>query len=101
MFRLFFNRNSLALGVEFNDTEALRIIYIVTENSSAVSGFCIFYGSFQTFLQSVSCENIVSEHHGNGIVTDEIRSDDKCLGKSVRAWLYCVGQLDSELASVL
>ena len=46
-------------------------------------------------------EDVVTQHHGNGIVSDEIRTNNKCLGKSVRAWLDGVGQVDTELASVL
>ena len=86
--------------VKFYNTESLRIIYIVSENSCTLAGFCVLYSSFQSFLQSMSCEDIIAENHGNSIITDKFFANDKCLSKSVRTWLYCIGEMDTELMSV-
>ena len=86
--------------VKFYNTESLRIIYIVSENSSTFAGFCVLYSSFQSFLQSMSCEDIIAENHGNCIITDKFLADDKCLSKSVRAWLYGVSKVYAKLMSV-
>ena len=59
--------------VKFYNTESLRIIYIVSENSCTLAGFCVLYSSFQSFLQSMSCEDIIAE--------------------------YCIGEMDTELMS--
>ena len=48
----------------------------------------------------MSCEDIIAENHGNCIITDKFFTDDKCLCKSVRTWLYCIGEMDTELMSV-
>ena len=37
------------VNVEFYDTETLRIVHVITEDSSTFSGFCIFYRCVQTF----------------------------------------------------
>ena len=48
----------------------------------------------------MSCEDVVTKDHTYGVVADEFLADDKCLGKSVRAWLYSVGKVDTELMAV-
>ena len=100
MFRFLFDRDGFTVVVEFYDTESLRIIYIVSEYSSAFAGFCILYSSLKSLLQSMSCENVITQHHGNCVIADEFLADDKCLRKSVRAWLYGIGKMNAELMSV-
>ena len=100
MFRFLFNRDRFAFMIEFYNTESLRIVYIISENSSAFSGFCILYCCFQSLFQTMSCKNIIAKNHSNGIVSDKLLTNDKCLCKSVRAWLYSVGKVNTKLMSV-
>ncbi len=48
----------------------------------------------------MSEKDVVAEHHGNGIISDELLADDEGLRQSVRAWLYLVGKLYTELMAV-
>ncbi len=86
--------------VEFHDSETLRIVHIITEYGCAFSGFRILDRRFQPLLQSVAREDIVAQDHGNRVVSDKIRPDNECLRKSVGAWLYRIGQLNTELMPV-
>lgn len=43
-FRLFFNRNSLAVLVKFNNAKSFGVINIIPENSSTIAFFRIFNG---------------------------------------------------------
>ena len=45
-------------------------------------------------------EDVVSQYHGNRLSVDELLADDKGLCQSVRAWLYLVGKLYTELMTV-
>ena len=100
LFRFLFNGNRFSVLVEFHDAETLRIIYIVSENSGTFACFCIVYSSFQALFEAMSCENVVTKDHTYGVVADEFLADDKCLSKSVRAWLYSIGKVDTELMAV-
>ena len=100
MLWLLFNRNGLAILIKLYDTESLRIIYIVSKYGSTLTRLCILHCCCQTFLHTVSCENIISQYHRNGIITNEFLSNDECLSQSIRAWLYCIRQLHSKLMSV-
>ena len=42
----------------------------------------------------------IAKNHSNGIVSDKLLTNDKCLCKSVRAWLYSVGKVNTKLMSV-
>ena len=48
----------------------------------------------------MSCENVVSKNHGNRVISNELFADDKCLCKSIRAWLYSVSKRYAELMTV-
>ena len=88
--RLFFDRNRFSCLVKFNDTKTLRIVYIISKYSSALTCLCIFHSSFQTLVQTMSCENVIAKNHCHCIITDKFFTDDKCLSQSVRAWLHCI-----------
>src|SRR5699024_3331993 len=88
--RFLLDRDGPALFVELYDTESLRIVHVIAEYSGAGILFRSLHRCPQTFFQTMSVENIISQHHGNGVFSDELLPDDKCLCQSVRAWLYCI-----------
>ena len=100
MLRLLFDRDCLSVLIELNDAETFRIVYIVAEYGGAFAPFCVFYGGFQTFFQSVSCENIIAQYHGHTVVSDKVGADDKGLSQSVGTWLHRIGKADAELMAV-
>ena len=100
MFRFFFNGNSLSVGVEFYDAETLRIVYIIAEYGSALAAFRIFHSGFQSFLQTVACKDIVTQHHGYTVIPDKVRADDKGLGQSVGTWLHFIGEMNAKLMAI-
>ena len=100
MFRFLFDGDGFSFTVEFYDTETLRIVHVITEDSSTFSGFCIFYRCVQTFGQSVTGENVVTQNHSYRVITDEFFSDDECLCQSVRTFLYSIGQIHTKLMTV-
>ena len=100
MLRLLFDGVGFSFVVEFYNTEAFRIIYIVAEYGSAFAGFCILYSSLQTLLQSMSCENVISSTIAT--VSSPMNSSpmiNACASPS-RAWLYCIGKMHTKLMSV-
>ena len=48
----------------------------------------------------MSSENIITKNHCNGIIADKVGTNDKGLCKSVRAWLYSIGKMYTELMSI-
>ena len=100
MLRLLLDRNRLAVVVKFHDTKTLRIIYIVAEYGGAFPFFCILYRRFQTLFQTVAGKDIVAQHHGHTVISDELLANDEGLGQSVGAWLYCIGKIHAKLMAV-
>ena len=100
MLWLLFNRDCLSVVVEFYDTKTFRIIYIIAEYCRTFSRLCIFHGRFQTLLQAMTCEYIISQNHCNGIVTNEVCTNNKCLCQSIRAWLNCIRKIHTILVSI-
>ena len=101
MLRLLFDGNGLSVVVKLHNAEPLRIVHVIAEHSGALSGVRILHCRFQPFLQTVSGENVVAQHHGHRVIADEIRADDEGLCQSVGTGLHCIGQIHSELGAVL
>ena len=56
--------------------------------------------AFSLFFQPVAGKNVIAENHGNGIISDKLFADDKCLSQTVRAWLHCITKFHTELVSI-
>ena len=88
MFRFLFNRYCLALFIKFHYTKTFRIVHIITKYCSTRILFRSFYRSAKALFKAMSMKNIITQHHSNGITANKFFSNDKCLCKAVRAWLY-------------
>ena len=49
----------------------------------------------------MTCKYIITKNHGNSVIANEFLTDNKCLCKSIRAWLYSVSKVNTKLASIL
>ena len=100
LLRLFFDRNHLAVIVEFHDAETFRIFDVVTEDACAAFFFGVLDGSLKERTETVPVEDVVAEDHGAAVVTDEFFAKDECLGESIRAGLYFVRKVQSHGGAV-
>ena len=100
MLWLFFNADHMAVPVEFHDSEPLRIIDIVAEYSCPLAGFRVFNSYLQSLFQSVPCEYIVPQDHGDAVISDKLFAYNKGLGKAVGTRLFLVRQSDPKLVTV-
>ena len=50
--------------------------------------------------ESAAVENIVTQNHGAGFITDEFLSDEECLGQSVGRGLNTIGKVNAEMAAI-
>ena len=98
--RLFFDRDHLALVVEFNDTESFRVFHVVAEHARASVFFGVLYRGLQKRAEAVPVKNVVAEHHRAAIVTDEFLAQDKRLRKSVGTGLHFVTQIEAHRGTV-
>ena len=100
LFRFLFNGDSLSFFIEFYDSKTLRIVYIIAEYRCSLSGLCIFNRSFQTFFQTMSGKDIISQNHCHRITSDEVLADNKCLCQTIRTWLYGIRKFNTKLMTV-
>ena len=84
MLRLLLDGDGLSLLVKLHNAEALRVVHIVAEYRGPL---LLGRGSPQQAVQAMAVENVVPQHHGDGVISDKLFSDDKGLGQSVGAWL--------------
>ena len=85
LLRFLFNRDSLARLIEFHDAKPLRIVNIISEHSRSI---LLGGRGAEPFPESLSLENVVSQNHSHGIVSNKLFSYNKGLGQTVRTWLY-------------
>ena len=90
----------LAVLVERDNAETLRIIHVVAEYRSAGSRIRIPHCCHQALPETVSEEDVVTQDHAYIVTADEFFTDNECLRKSVRAWLHGIGQMNAELMAV-
>ena len=98
--RLLLDGDRVAVRVELDDAEALRIVHIVAEYGRPVPALGALNGGAQSFFQAVPRENIVAQDHGGGLPLNELLADREGLGQAVRRGLRLVGQVDAELMAV-
>ena len=99
LLRLFFNRNHVAICIEFYDAEAFRVVDVVAEHSrlTVLRRVC---RRFQAFAQACAVENIVAEHHRARLVSDELLTERERLRQTVRGRLHLVGEVHTVAAAV-
>ena len=98
--RLFFNGNRPAFLVKLHNAEPLRVVHIVAKYRGALAGFCIFHRSTQPLVEAMSSKDVIAQHHGNRVISDKIRANDKCLSKAVRRRLHSIAQVHAELPAI-
>ena len=79
--------------VEFDDAETLRIADIVAEDggTGGLGG-----GALDKIAQIGTVEDVVAENEADIVLSDEFFTDDEGLGKTVRAWLDGVSEVDAK-----
>lgn len=93
-------KSRLAVVVKFHDTKTLRIVHIIAKYSGAFSFFRILYRRFQTLFQAVAGKDVVPQHHGYTVISDELLANDEGLGQSVGTWLHCIRKIYTKLMTV-
>ena len=99
-FGLFLDGENLALAVEFHHAEALRVVDTIAKDRRAVARLRVLYRCAQQFAHAVAIEDIIAQHHGAGIVTDERLAQSERLRKAIRRGLHLVGKAEAELRTV-
>lgn len=100
MFRFFLDADSFSILIKLHDTEAFRIIHIISKYCCAFTRFRIGDGSSQSFLQSVASENIVAQSHRHRLIPNKLSTKDKCLCLSIRGGLNRIDKVDAKLMTV-
>ena len=94
---LFFEAQHFALGIEFGDAVAFRVVHVVGKDTGAMFAL---HGVAQQFVEVVAVEDVVAQHQGGGRVADELLTNHKGLGQAVGAGLHGVLQVQAPLAAV-
>ena len=50
--------------------------------------------------KAVSIEDIVSQDHGAGFLSDELPANQECLGKTIRRGLHRIAQMHAKMGAV-
>jgi len=98
--QLLFKNHDSEVPIEFNNTEALRILNIETEHGSTPF-FRPFGSTLEHIPKSVSIEDVISQNHCTSIISDEILSYDESLRQTIRTELYSKRKKDTEPMSVI
>jgi len=97
LLRLLFDGQRLAVLVEVDHAEALRILDPVAEHRGAL---LLTRGALQLLGEVLAVEDVVAEDQAYRIVADELFTDQEGLGQAVRRRLFGVTEVDPELAAV-
>ena len=100
MLGLLFDRDGMAVLVEFHHAEALGVVHVIAEHRGAAVLLGLGHRSAQVLRKPVAVEDVVAQHQGAGIAVDEVLADDEGLRQAVGAGLFGVGQLDAVLGAV-
>ena len=100
MLRLLFHAEHLAVLVELDDAEALRVRDIVTEDGAAALVLGVGGGVLQDLGEAVAVEDVIAEDHRAAVVADELLAEDECLCQTVRRGLDLILQMDAVLAAI-
>ena len=98
--RLLFHAEHLAVLVELDDAEALRVRDIVTEDGAAALVLGVGGGVLQDLGEAVAVEDVIAEDHRAAVVADELLAEDECLCQTVRRGLDLILQMDAVLAAI-
>ena len=94
---LLFEAEYLAASVELDDAVALGVMHVVGEDGGAGAALV---GTAEDLVEVVAVEDVVTQHEGRVVVADETGTDDEGLGKTIRAGLHRVLEVDTPLAAV-
>ena len=100
MLRFFLNGKSLAVFVKLYYAVLSGISYIITEDSCSLFLFCSLICILKNSGKALSVKNIIAQNKGNCIVSDKVRSNDKCVCQSSRLFLNRILKTHSKLLSV-
>ena len=87
------------LPIELHDAEALGVVHVVAEDRGAAR-LGVLDGARQVAGQSVAVEDVVAEHQGARLASDELLADGEGLRKSVRRGLLGVGEVHAVARAV-
>ena len=90
-FGLFLDREGFTTFIKLHHTKAFRVIDIVTKDSGAAILLCVMHGGTQQLAKAVTIEDVVTQHHGAGIVPDEWLTQQKRLCQTIRTGLNFIG----------
>ena len=97
--RFLLDGNALAFRIEFRHAVTLRIGDPIAENGGH-SAVRIGHGLAQLRFKPGAMEDIVSQHHAGGIVSDEFTADDESLGQTVRRRLFRISEVNTIIGTV-
>src|SRR5699024_5997917 len=83
--------------VHFPDTIALWVADRVAEQGGALQ---VGYFALETIGETQAVEDVIAEYQRDGVVTDELPTDHEGLCQPVRTGLWCITELETELAAV-
>lgn len=91
---LFLNGDGAFVFIELDHAEAFRVFYLIAKYGGALATL----GDFsQLGGKTLAIEDIVAQNQAYSVATDEVFGDDEGLGKSIRAWLDFVAEVNAEL----
>src|SRR3954451_25298542 len=94
MARFFLDGQRATLLIQLDDAVLFRRTDNVSEDGSAI----LAGGSFcQHLRQPVPVEDVVAKDEGDRIVSNEIATDDKCIGQTPWGLLFGIGKFQAEI----
>ncbi len=95
--RLLFDAQSATGSIELNDTESLRIRYVVTEYRCTL---LLIGGRTKIVGEVLTVKDVIAQYQTARIVADELLADDKGLRQAIGTWLLGISQLDAVQTSI-
>ena len=100
MLWLFLDGNSVVVRIEFYYAEALGIVYVVAEHSSAAICLGILNRLTQVAAKAVTVEDIIAQNQCARFAGNKFLADDERLRQAIRRRLLRVGKRHTKLGAI-
>ena len=100
MLGLFLDGNSVVARIKFHYAEALRVVYVVAEHSSAAIGLGILNRLTQVAAKAVAVEDVIAQNQCARFASNKFLADDECLRQAIGRRLFRVGKRHAKLGAI-
>ncbi|MNE86868.1 hypothetical protein D3C80_1840030 [compost metagenome] len=85
------------MSIELHHPVTFRVVDVVGKNTGPVDAL---HGALQQFVEMMAVIDVVAQHQGARIVTDEILANDECLCQTIRRRLHRIGNVQAPTGAI-